>query len=86
MDAYLEGRVAIVTGGFSGIGKAIALALAERGATIAVGARRLPEDAIEELDKVAEGFFISDSTSLMSVASMRLWTVWSVLMAMPISW
>ena len=26
MERYLEGRVAIVTGGFSGIGKAIALA------------------------------------------------------------
>ncbi|MCG6889442.1 MAG: SDR family oxidoreductase [Gammaproteobacteria bacterium] len=57
METYLEGRIAIVTGGFSGIGKAIALALAARGATIAVGARSLPETAIEELDQVAERLF-----------------------------
>lgn len=49
MERYLDGRLAIVTGGFSGIGKAIAIALAERGASIAIGARRQPEAAIAEL-------------------------------------
>lgn len=58
MDPYLEGRIAIVTGGFNGIGKAIAIALAGHGATIAVGARREPSAAvIEELDAAAEHLF-----------------------------
>ena len=58
METYLHGRIAIITGGFSGIGKAIALALAERGATIAVGARREPSaEVIEELDAAADGLF-----------------------------
>lgn len=38
-EKFLQGRAAIVTGGTSGIGKAIALALAERGADVAVGSR-----------------------------------------------
>ncbi len=39
VDLSLEGKVAIVTGGSKGIGRAIALAFAEHGADIAIAAR-----------------------------------------------
>jgi clavulanate-9-aldehyde reducatase len=49
MPGPLEGRVAAVTGASSGIGEATAVALAEAGAAVALGARRR-----ERLDAVAE--------------------------------
>ena len=48
MDLGLEGKIAIVTGGSKGIGRATALALAQEGVDVAICAR-----GVEELEDVA---------------------------------
>ncbi|MCA8995623.1 MAG: SDR family NAD(P)-dependent oxidoreductase, partial [Planctomycetaceae bacterium] len=46
----LSGRVAVVTGGTSGIGKATAITLAQAGAKVFVGDLELRPEAIAELE------------------------------------
>ena len=50
--ADLRNRVALVTGGSRGIGKAVSLMLAEAGATVAVNYRERGEEAVEVAESI----------------------------------
>jgi 3-oxoacyl-[acyl-carrier protein] reductase len=66
MDYELKGRVALVTGGSEGIGKATATALGVEGARVVICARRpdVLEAAAEEIRKLTEGEVLAVSTDV----------------------
>ena len=53
MDLKLHGKVALVTGGTSGVGREIALTLAQEGAAVAVNYRRSAEAAKTIVDEIS---------------------------------
>src|SRR5215472_2204802 len=67
MDSNFQGKVALVTGGNSGLGKASALALARAGARVVISGRRAAEgEQVAQLikDEGGEAIFIRADLSL----------------------
>ena len=72
MDLGLKGKVAVVTGGTEGIGKATALRLAQEGANVAICARRkeLLDATAAEIQKVG-GQVLAVSADMSKVADIE---------------
>jgi len=66
MDLGLKGKVAIITGGSDGVGKAAAMAMAREGAKVALAARRvsLLNEAVAEITDHTGGEIIGISTDV----------------------
>ena len=66
---HLKGKVAVVTGGFSGIGLASALSLARQGAAVALGARTVTAEPQQQLADIGASVYtglldVRDSASV----------------------
>ena len=61
MDMGLQDKVAIITGGSDGIGKAAALSMAKEGANVVIVARRqnVLDQAVQEIKTATEGSVVA---------------------------
>ena len=73
MDLGLQDKVAIITGGSDGIGKAAALSMAKEGAAVVIVARRqdVLDQAAQEIMTATEGQVLSISADVMEPGSAR---------------
>ena len=69
MDLHLKNRVALVTGGASGLGKAIVTALAEEGARVAINYRSKKAEAESLLDYIQQQYSVTAMIVYADVAS-----------------
>ncbi len=73
---FFEGKIALITGASSGIGKATALALAQQGATVGLMARR--QDELETVASQMDGkgiVLVADVTDEIAVQEKVAWLV-----------
>ena len=76
MEKHLQGKVAVITGGNSGVGAATALLFAKEGASVVISARR--QSALEEVAekiKAAGGIAsLEDAEDFLALGAARLGT------------
>jgi 3-oxoacyl-[acyl-carrier protein] reductase len=69
MDLHLKNKVALVTGGASGLGKAIVIALAEEGASVAINYRSKKAEAESLLEHIQQQYGVTAMIVYADVAS-----------------